>query len=117
MTYEYFYQTHSPPLKMSVWMGATSGGPAVFELSTEVAPGFSRVKDVPGFISVIALGNLLLVLAGVRARGHHDEVLVTRTEPSILQRVWPRRARSILWGPPVVIDGNDLSNAAQLIAP
>jgi len=115
--YSAFYAARVPPVDVSVWMGATSGGPAVFELATEATLGFGGEQTTPGFVAVLAFGNLLLILAGPQDHDADLKAIETRTEPSVLQRIWPLRHESILWGPSVVIDGRELANAPQLISP
>lgn len=112
-----FYVARVPPENVSVWMGATSGGPAVFELATAATFGLRDAHATPGFIAVLAFGNLLLIMAGPQTGVVGVAPIETATEPAILQRIWPLRAESILWGPPTVIDGADLSNSPQLIIP
>ena len=114
--YGAFYVARLPPADISVWMGATSDGPAVFELATEAVLG-SGGRQTPGFVAVLAFGNLLLVLAGPQDHDPELKAMKTRTEPSVLQRIWPSGSEPILWGPPVVIDGSDLVNAPRLIIP
>lgn len=114
--YAAFHTDRVPPRDISVWMGATSGGPAVFELATEAVLGSERIQ-MPGFIAVLAFGNLLLVLAGPQDHDPGLKAVETRTEPSVLQRIWPPRSEPILWGPTVVVDGTDLVNAPRLIIP
>ena len=112
-----FYVDRVPPSDFSVWIGATSGGPAVFELATEATFGLGGGKAILGCIAVLAFGNLLLVMAGPKVLTTEFTPVATQTEPSVLQRIWPSQPGPVLWGVSVVIDGSDLSNAPRLIVP
>jgi len=112
-----FYAARVPPDDLSIWMGATSGGPAVFGLATAATFGLRDEQASPGFIAVLSFGNLLLIMAGPQSRVVSLTPIETKTERSILQRIWPPQPASILWGPSIIIDGSDLSNSPQLILP
>lgn len=109
-----FHSQRRPPSDVRIWVGSTSGGPAVHEESTDVNLN-NLASDLPGFLTGLALGNLYLVCGGRSNESQQPFIFSAAAEGGALLRVWPASVRAVSWPPPSEINGMGIAALAKLI--
>lgn len=98
---ERFRQLHDnlrPPSDVRVWLARRDGGNAVHDALNEIrvaGPGLA----VPGFFSLLALGRIVILVAGRLAPGSERMRIGSEVDPRITAQVWPASSRPVAWPP------------------
>jgi hypothetical protein len=112
--YKEFYELRRPATDVRLWLGATQGGPAVQETSTEVSLKTANA-EVPGFLTPLALGNLVIVCAGRTSDGPERLRVGSPQHTSATIQVWPASVRPVGWPPPTPLTDLSLERLVELL--
>jgi hypothetical protein len=87
-----------PPTDARVWLASRQGGNAMHEGLNEINIAGSRLK-IPGFFSLLALGRLVILVAGRLTPGPERIRIGSDVDPRITVQIWPTSCRPSKWPP------------------
>jgi len=98
---ERFRQLHDnrrPPSDVRVWLARREGGNAAHDALNEVRIAGPDLA-VPGFFSLLALGRIVILVAGRLVPGPERMRIGSDVDSRITVQVWPASSRPTAWPP------------------
>jgi hypothetical protein len=87
-----------PPTDVRVWLARREGGNAAHDALNEIhiaGPGLV----VPGFFSLLALGRIVILVAGRLVPGPERVRIGSDVDRRVAVQVWPASSRQMAWPP------------------